>query len=1223
MKWRLFSLSWMGLLACSNAPELVGKQSQELGAPWHPVVDGVGAIEAEAPDEIVSDPSSPPHAWVTQSAPSSGFFSAATGGKYIQALDDTGAAQGALPPLVKYRFRITDAGNYIAYVRGSGPDQGGNSCYIQLANSAGTLLTSAAPALAGNGTWAWAATSAQNLSAGVYTVQLAMREDGTAVDKVVLQRADLPAPTGAGPDIPNEVLTMWSTAPGFSMPPIVLQYDSSAGTGFSWDAMKNAEHDWTSPREGLRDAVVLLRDALEQMTSHAPMIQNTADLSSATGILLTTLAGAPTFIQNNPDVIAALAGAPGDANEAYYLLTEPTRVWIVASRLEGLVTAVPDLLESVGYTVLGMGPNWAHAPNKQSGLELSVRKAGRPGYLFRYIWPSSGQSGGQGTISEDNPVKPTAPDESVEASYHRWLIGARMRTYSTKLNLGHALQSYHSQVINLIRSTQTAQGFLAPTGVGPLASRPSPTVEGSLWVDTDDTDAYFVKGGAWVKSTGLMPASIDLSVAGVRQLVLQKMLTVSDTAFATNPDDVYGFPADPEDGSGYTQLALAALPSWYPTYRSQNGDALGDPWVMAGFKGFALPAHTNETWNALAATDVVFAFRDWLLREYDKAIDARPNPADRVTSTGKSKKALIRVDGLSYNYFDVVPNFNVDPRMRIAIAGFGKQRARGEWLYYRSEAIMADAIAHLLPQGLPSLNWIVSGAGQSDFYLTSSVMAAPSGSPIAMAKKLRDYFASANVRGLSAESDLNFGRLGPDYYMMAKVMWNPSLTDAQLLEALEDYLRKAYGQAAFAKMWEYYLAAWSGTNPVIGQSLYARCVRLLGEADALILAGTPEQARLDDLKTHWYHYYFVDTDTIDAPTPAFREFVWKAQMAYQVALRFDIRESGIAPANSNFRPDLAVPEWISSPLHYTPSETAVWWDLVSNRWHEVAVTNFADPGRTLVDSTPTASVDLEDLVAVEEFGSAPATDTYAFNFVKARNAPRPTTIALAEGEHIGFQMFWPGAPAGVFWGMSRYDTDQKLWEPIIDVQSNVTQSYAITLPDLTTRHVLRVDTQAPRPGVYRFETQGVANSAVLADLAWDATVGAAGTPGTTLGGRLTYNYALGDFHHYYYVYIPKGTTTFDFEALAPNGARDVQFYKRAPTSGSAIDHMVPFGAAVPAHDQGTHRIAVPSGCDGAIARVFKRPVPYLYSVPMLWAKSPSQLLVPRQIAVADGLHVVQ
>lgn len=99
-----------------------------------------------------------------------------------------------------------------------------------------------------------------------------MRGNGTVVDKVVLQRADLPAPTGAGPNIPNEVLTMWSTAPGFSMPPLVPQYDSVAGTGFSWNGMKNAQHDWTNPQEGLRDAIVLLRDGVQQMTGQTPVV---------------------------------------------------------------------------------------------------------------------------------------------------------------------------------------------------------------------------------------------------------------------------------------------------------------------------------------------------------------------------------------------------------------------------------------------------------------------------------------------------------------------------------------------------------------------------------------------------------------------------------------------------------------------------------------------------------------------------------------------------------------------------------------------------------------------------------------------------------------------------------------------------------------------------------------------------------------------------------------
>ena len=42
-------------------------------------------------------------------------------------------------------------------------------------------------------------------------------------------------------------------------------------------------------------------------------------------------------------------------------------------------------------------------------------------------------------------------------------------------------------------------------------------------------------------------------------------------------------------------------------------------------------------WDADAASDTVFGFSNWMLREFDAWIDSLPAP-QRTTSTGKNKK---------------------------------------------------------------------------------------------------------------------------------------------------------------------------------------------------------------------------------------------------------------------------------------------------------------------------------------------------------------------------------------------------------------------------------------------------------------------------------------------------------------------------------------------------------------------------------------------------------
>ena len=79
----------------------------------------------------------------------------------------------------------------------------------------------------------------------------------------------------------------------------------------------------------------------------------------------------------------------------------------------------------------------------------------------------------------------------------------------------------------------------------------------------------------------------------------------------------------------------------------------------------------TESYDPSSVTDCVYGFNDWLLREYDARLRARP-AAEQVTSSGRLKGDLIRTSFYSYNYHDVPPGFHPDARMRIMIAGYPK-----------------------------------------------------------------------------------------------------------------------------------------------------------------------------------------------------------------------------------------------------------------------------------------------------------------------------------------------------------------------------------------------------------------------------------------------------------------------------------------------------------------------------------------------------------------------
>jgi len=144
--------------------------------------------------------------------------------------------------------------------------------------------------------------------------------------------------------------------PGFQPPAIVLQYDAATGVGVDWS--KTAPLYVFDDSDGglLRDAVNFLREGIENMTGRRLEVVNGNELSR--GIVLTTLAGAPLDVREDPAVRNALRSDGSDAyndREAFYMRSEAQRVLVVANTVSGLVCAVPELLESVGYEVLGMG----------------------------------------------------------------------------------------------------------------------------------------------------------------------------------------------------------------------------------------------------------------------------------------------------------------------------------------------------------------------------------------------------------------------------------------------------------------------------------------------------------------------------------------------------------------------------------------------------------------------------------------------------------------------------------------------------------------------------------------------------------------------------------------------------------------------------------------------------------------------------------------------------
>lgn len=1011
---------------------------------------------------------------------------------------------------------------------------------------------------------------------------------------------------------------------------IVVEFDPVAKSGFDWQALDRLDFAVAGRHKdaSLISAVRFFQEAMLRMTGEEIPVRAGGDLSK--GLVLTTFAGAEPALQNDSEVRDALRVHSTDsynANEAYYLRTEGERIVVIANTADGLRHGVVELLASVGYEVLGMGPNWVHAPDyRGKEVEFLIKKADRPGFYIRNLWATSGQERGVGTLTSNvipmPDYKSFGADEPVEVSYRRWREGTRMAGASMPPFPGHALQGYHGAVLDAMVERGISDGFLVSKSVIGLDSRrPTPSLEnkGHLWLNSDRAGepaagkAYISDGENWVEQKQRsIGASLDLSVPLVREVILEKIKTVVDARLAADPDDVVVIGTDPEDGGGYTHFReLLKNRNWYPEYLASKGVKFGKPYQLNGLNGLEQPI---EIWDPASLTDTVFAFNNWLLRELDEWLDSRP-PAEQKTSTGRLKKEALRCSLYSYNFHDVPPNFNLDPRIRVMIAGFPKHRGWDKWKNFKTHADMGNAFRKLLPHEPAGDYQILSTA-----YFNDRAIGALAGNlPAATVhRRIRETY-DAGFRAYSCETDFNFGKFGLTYYLYSKMLWNPLLSVTQLEATRVEWLKKAFG-AGWQEMKAYYDFV-SPESFMSSPNNWGKAIRLIDAADKKVaLAG--EEAplrRIDDLKQFWYYFYLVEHEKAGNSVDAFKEFLWKGQMSYMITMRIisDFQLQG--PRGADTVSGIVGAPLNGGPAHYSREETQAWWETILNAWPVTSVTDFASA--TLANGQKGSHVDLNDLVTVQEFQdpSAGAAGFY-FNGATQRHEASFLTRADEAGELIGFRLYWPWKQESnhyrnrdVAYGVHRWNPEAHQWEEFVDITMVTEASQYARFGDGKEYQLVKVELPAPQAGTYRFDIGRTGNAASLAPLDFDPQSRTAGRESTmtfftTLRGLTQSGTCF---------YIPKGTASVDLEVWETHGDKRLRLHKGLPLHGMTLSRVVDISSP------GTHKVALEAGEDGSLAYIEGNgfAYPYLYSVPLLWAKTSSSLMVPRAIAEADRLTI--
>lgn len=1043
--------------------------------------------------------------------------------------------------------------------------------------------------------------------------------------------------------------TVCDTSPGFKIPEIIIQYNPADESGADWQKIRKAPwYVWygVTPQAKTCRAADYLREGLQRMTGRDFQVRSSNELSK--GIVMTLFRNAPEDIRSDAEVRKALAPSGKDhysANEAFYLRSEKDRVLIVANTAEGFFNAVVELLETVDYEVLGMGPDWTYVPDyRNRKLSFAVNHGGRPSFYIRNLWATCGQFYGVGTIVE-GLTDPS--DETVSVSYNRWQIGTRMAGRSMPNFPGHALQGYHQAVIEYIRENKCTDGFLAPKiTVGRLPNiKPSVSIgvenppdepasaasderpeaapgnKDWIWINSDSnaaaTQKVFTSDGKVWKAG--VDASLDLSVPFVRKIILDSMIKQASVRFEKGlgdpPDDIVIFAMDPEDGGGYDRLkSLMKYQNWYPEYLAKEGGKFGNPYILNGYKGLNQP---NEMWDPEAASDMVYGLANYLLREFDKWVDSLPE-AERTMPDGRSKKSLVRCSFYCYNFHDVPPNFNIDPRIRVQIAGFPKHRGHGKWEKFATQEDLARAFKIMLPLE-PSGDYRIASIA---FYRDGQLEGIPAGwdaSAKAISDDYRNLFNSG-YRAVCIETDLNFGKYGLAYYLTSKMLWNADLTAEGLDKIRDRWFRKSFG-SAWREMKAYYDFMLAGNYPLNAPNTWAKAIRLIDAADRKIgMAKEPDaQKRIDDVKQFWYYYYLISSGRHRVDSDEMMEFLWKGQMSYMVAMQVPVRNLGERKDGLGVN-KMVGGEISSGPAHYTHEETQAWWKKVMEYWPEIKVTGFSEG--VLANGKPAKDADLNDLVSVSEFkNEIPDVPFYGNAGTSSPSKLSFVVSAGRKGEEIGFRLYWPYNPEGgrqyhaikVPYGVDLWDPVGKKWEMIVDRTMTTQQSYEITDAKGKKFQVAEIKLPAVRPGTYRFGFDRAGDMCGVSSLGFNPATGKYDfTPGFSFNCS-----AGGHTQSPSYFYIPKGTKSLDFEIWDRHGGKYLTLYKGLPSSKPKVSRTLKV------NELGTHTIRLEPGEDGTVASLHSNgfSFPNMYSIPTIWAKSPSALLVPRTIAEADGLTI--
>ena len=450
-------------------------------------------------------------------------------------------------------------------------------------------------------------------------------------------------------------------------------------------------------------------------------------------------------------------------------------------------------------------------------------------------------------------------------------------------------------------------------------------------------------------------------------------------------------------------------------------------------------------------------------------------------------------------------------------------------------------------------------------------------------------YASHAATSVAAESGNNWGVNGLGYYIAAKLMWNPN-ADVDALE--NDFYQRAFGSAAPA-MRRYYEHLSPDSKPMYGKSVVGRAYHDLDEATKQAQGDARVLARLNDLKLYLADNYLhqLIQDAPDKETKKQRTLDW-IEHNYRIRNTYmthwsAVINAGISEGVQAFgdttwtRNGLDTEPW-HNKKPYTQAEINAQFAAGMKYYPTIPDIEEKEFSKDLVPLYPDA-VKSPDL-AFNSQGAA----TWAFynakgeplevrvyhGFVYQTDAPGLYTLKDADGKIVSQGKVEPSHPP------------QELFDGWVVAKS----------------HVLKL--KVPKAGAYFFEFYD-AGSGWQIGIKPDTYAVLALQRGQSCSG-LSVGVPL--------IYVPKGTKKIDFYS---NTGGEVCFYKPDMTLLGKFPS-----------DGSYNSIPVPDGMDGQLWRAgnangFALGQLYFFNIPNYLSMTPSAMLIPREVAEADGVFDAQ